>query len=147
MIYYAVSVQLDLTAEGAEMFSRRLTVLDIITVAALLVLTCAAALSVSALRRENADRIVISGTDSGIESYQLEEDRRITVTGKGGRTLTVVITGGEAYVCDAECPGKDCEKTGRISKTGGTIVCVPLGIVIKAEGAGASGGEYDGLAG
>lgn len=129
------------------MFSRRLTVPDIITVAALLVLTCAAALSVSALRRENADRIVISGTDSGIESYQLGEDRRITVTGKGGRTLTVVISGGEAYVCDAECPGKDCEKTGRISNAGGTIVCVPLGIVIRAEGAGASGGEYDGLAG
>ena len=129
------------------MFSRRLTVPDIITVAALLVLTCAAALSVSALRRENADRIVISGTDSGVESYQLGEDRRITVTGKGGRTLTVVISGGEAYVCDAECPGKDCEKTGRISKTGGTIVCVPLGIVIRAEGANAPRGEYDGLAG
>ena len=129
------------------MFSRRLTVPDIITVAALLLLTGAAALSVSALRRENADRIVISGTDSGIESYQLGEDRRITVTGKGGRTLTVVISGGEAYVCDAECPGKDCEKTGRISKTGGTIVCVPLGIVIRAEGANAPGGEYDGLAG
>ena len=129
------------------MFSRRLTVWDIITVAALLLLTCAAALSVSALRREKADRIVISGTDSGIESYPLGEDRRITVTGKGGRTLTVVISGGEAYVCDAECPGKDCEKTGRISKTGGTIVCAPLGIVIRAKGANASGGENDGLAG
>ncbi len=147
MIYYVNALRLDLPAKGTDMISRRLTVWDIITVAALLLLTGAAALSVSALRREKADRIVISGTDSGIESYQLGEDRRITVTGKGGRTLTVVISGGEAYVCDAECPGKDCEKTGRISNAGGTIVCVPLGIVIRAEGANAPGGEYDGLAG
>ncbi|MDK2824368.1 MAG: hypothetical protein PWP71_2286 [Clostridia bacterium] len=39
------------------------------------------------------------------------------------------------YVNDASCPDKVCEKTGKISKAGQNIVCLPNKVVIYIQGA------------
>jgi hypothetical protein len=35
---------------------------------------------------------------------------------------------------DADCPDKLCEKTGKISKNGETIVCLPHRVVVEIQG-------------
>ncbi|MBP5404927.1 MAG: NusG domain II-containing protein [Clostridia bacterium] len=50
--------------------------------------------------------------------------------------LTLHVEDGELWVEDADCPDKICEKTGRISKKGQNIVCLPNRVVIKIAGKG-----------
>ena len=44
---------------------------------------------------------------------------------------------------DADCPDKLCVKTGRISKTGETIVCLPHRVVVEIIGAAADDSGVD----
>ncbi len=57
----------------------------------------------------------------------LSENAEIDVDG----LLTVVIDGGEVYVCESTCPDGLCEGMGKISKSGESIVCLPNGVVVK----------------
>ncbi|MCI9031353.1 MAG: NusG domain II-containing protein [Clostridia bacterium] len=69
-------------------------------------------------------------TKRGASTYPLSVDAEIDVEGK----LTLVIEDGKAYVKDANCPDKVCEHTGRISRSGQMIACLPEGIVITVDG-------------
>ena len=44
---------------------------------------------------------------------------------------TLVIEDGYAYIKDASCKDHICEKTGKISKVGQTIICLPNELFIK----------------
>ena len=46
----------------------------------------------------------------------------------------VRVKNGEVYVTDSDCPDKVCENTGRISKSGESIICVPNRISIEISG-------------
>ena len=58
----------------------------------------------------------------------------VTVEGYQGGSNTVVIENGTVYMKDADCPDKLCEKTGKISKNGETIVCLPHRVVVEIQG-------------
>lgn len=47
---------------------------------------------------------------------------------------TIVVENGFIYIKDVDCEDKICEKTGKISKKGESIVCLPNKIVIKIIG-------------
>lgn len=66
-----------------------------------------------------------------VKSYPLGENREVKLD-----SLTVVIEGGAAYVTDSKCPDRVCERTGRISREGQSIVCLPAGVVITVRGEG-----------
>ncbi len=56
-----------------------------------------------------------------------------------GIKLTVIIEGGEVYVKDSSCEDHVCVHSGRISRSGQSIICAPAGVTVNV-----SGGESDG---
>ncbi len=70
-----------------------------------------------------------------VATYPLNIDREYTL--KDGKNI-LVIKDGYAYMDYAECPDRTCVKTGKISKTGESITCLPnkISVVIRGEGDG-----------
>lgn len=64
-----------------------------------------------------------------VQTVSLQDDAEITL-----ENATVLIENGEVYISEATCPDKVCVNTGRISKKGQSIVCVPNRIVVTIEG-------------
>ena len=73
--------------------------------------------------------IYVDGTR--VATVRLDHAKRISIGG-----LTVVVEDGSIHVEDADCPDKICEKTGKISKAGETIICLPNKVIIKILGKG-----------
>lgn len=70
-------------------------------------------------------RITVDGEEYGV--YSLEEDRVIRI----GDTKVCEIKDGYVTMTEADCPDHLCMKQKRISKTGGTIVCLPNRVVLE----------------
>lgn len=70
-------------------------------------------------------RITVNGEEYGV--YSLEEDRVIRI----GDTNVCEIKDGYVTMTEADCPDHLCMKQKRISKTGGTIVCLPNRVVLE----------------
>lgn len=87
--------------------------------------------------------IAIVKVDGEIQ-YQLDlsKNTEITITGHGGSN-TIAVTDGYVYMKDADCPDKICVNTGKINKSGETIVCLPHRITVEVEGKEAG---YDSIA-
>lgn len=47
----------------------------------------------------------------------------------------------------ADCPTQDCVRTGLITRSGQSIVCLPAGIIIRLEGGAAQDGGVDAVVG
>ena len=56
------------------------------------------------------------------------------------RGLTVVVEDGAAYIEDADCPDKLCEKAGRLTHAGDTAVCLPNRVTLTVTGTPAADG-------
>ncbi len=135
------------------MFATRFRPADAL-ISGLLLFLAAALIAVPAAAGSGnrAERVIIShiymDNNAPSEAYSLNDDAVIEVTGRSGITLTVEIKDGEVRVSEAGCPGHDCVKTGKISRDGQSIVCIPAGIIITVDGGRASGKEAnDGIAG
>lgn len=59
----------------------------------------------------------------------LSEDGELSLPG-----CILKVRDGKAFVENSDCPDKVCEKTGKISKNGETIVCIPNRISIDISG-------------
>ena len=70
---------------------------------------------------------------------------QIKVDGHQGGSNIVTIENGGVTMTDADCPDKLCVKTGRISKTGETIVCLPHRVVVEIIGAAADDSGVDSI--
>lgn len=77
-------------------------------------------------------RVEIRGPE-GTSVVDLPEDRTVVVEGRAGE-LTVVAEDGTIRVKDADCPDHVCEQTGRVSRRGEVIACVPNGVIIRVLG-------------
>lgn len=71
--------------------------------------------------------VLISLNSSTYAEVPLSQDAEIDVDG----ILTVMIDGGEVYVCESTCPDGLCESMGKISESGESIVCLPNGVVVR----------------
>ena len=109
-----------------------LTLADKILIGGLVVLTL---LSFPVIRHfQHEGRVVVIEVDGElVGNFSLEEDRFIPVDGKLG-TTKVEIVGTGVRVLDSPCPHKLCVKSGTISRSGETLVCLPNGVVIRIEG-------------
>ena len=82
-------------------------------------------------------------TVSGAAEYDLSENCQIELH-ENGIALTVVIEGGEAFVRHSDCPDGVCMASGRISRSGESILCAPAGVTLTVKG---GGGDVDFVAG
>ena len=78
------------------------------------------------------DTVQISRGGEVLAELPLDKDAVYTV--EGDYTNTVVIRDGTVYVSESTCPNHICEKTGRISQPGQSIICAPNGAVITVKG-------------
>ncbi len=64
----------------------------------------------------------------------LTEEKTVTIDGT--YHLTVILDKTGAAVTESDCPGRDCVHTGRITRAGQSIVCLPEQVVVTLEGTG-----------
>lgn len=107
--------------------SKPVTALDGI-IAALLAVT--AALCAWLVFRTPASVVTVRAPNYE-RTFPLDADAEIELDG-----LTVCISDGEVWVANANCPDKTCEHTGKISRSGQSIVCLPNGVTVTISGEG-----------
>lgn len=104
---------------------------DIVLIAILLLIAVAGLLLFNALK-EDGDTVVVLIGGNETSRYSLSEDIETVITTENG-VNTLVISGGKAYVSEADCPDGICSAHRPISKVGESIVCLPHELVIKIE--------------
>ena len=67
-----------------------------------------------------------------LESLPLDQDQRITV--EGDYTNVILIEDGQVRVESSTCPGGDCVHSGKISRVGRSVVCLPNRVEIRIVG-------------
>jgi hypothetical protein len=105
--------------------SKPFTVLDAVILAALI---AAAGLGAFFIYRIPPAAVSVKA-DGHVRTYPLDEDREIALG-----HLTVRIVDGAVWVEHADCADRTCERTGKITRAGQSIVCLPNGIVVKIVG-------------
>ncbi|MCD7847100.1 MAG: NusG domain II-containing protein [Oscillospiraceae bacterium] len=93
-------------------------------------------LTLTAALKSDGSTVVITLNGTTYTEADLSKNVEISVDG----LLTVIIEDGEVWVVDSTCPDGLCEKSGSISKSGESIVCLPCGVVVKIT---ADEPEYD----
>lgn len=66
-----------------------------------------------------------------IMTLPLDKDTEKTITNNDGRTNTFHIREQSVVMDDADCGDKTCVNTGKISRTGESIVCLPHRLVLE----------------
>ena len=67
-----------------------------------------------------------------VNELPLNKDAYYTVSIELG-TNTIVIENGRAFVIDADCPDKLCEKQSAISLPGEMIICLPHKLIVEVH--------------
>ena len=73
--------------------------------------------------------------------YVLPQQMTHTLT-SDGHTLTFSIRGYEVCVTEADCPSKDCVRSGIIRTSGQSIVCIPARTVFALVGEEVSDADW-----
>lgn len=107
---------------------------DIMLIATLIIVCAAAFLIINSVVKKDGITAVVKVDGNIVYMLPLDKNASVTVEGYQGGSNTVVIENGTVYMKDADCPDKLCEKTGKISKNGETIVCLPHRVVVEIQG-------------
>ena len=108
---------------------------DLILIVSLLLVSFVCVGLMLFFRREGKSvRVEIDGAVSAI--YSLDRDGKYILN---GGTNILVIENGAAYIEDARCPDKTCEKKGKISYVGQSVVCLPNRVSVTVVGEDAGG--------
>lgn len=70
-----------------------------------------------------------------VKELSLHENTKVEIEGYQGGINQVIVEDGKVFMSYADCPDVLCVRTGKISKTGETIVCLPHRIVVEIQGA------------
>ena len=71
-----------------------------------------------------------------LSTLKSSETRTLTAN---GYTLTLILSPDGAEIAHADCPTQDCVHTGKITRPGQSIVCLPARISVVLEGSGDGG--------
>lgn len=82
---------------------------------------------------ETGATAVVTQNGNEIRRIDLSADQEITISAENGYN-TLLIKNGEISVSDADCGDHTCIRTGRISREGEQIVCLPHKLVIEIIG-------------
>ncbi len=112
---------------------KKISVSDIVLICAV-ALVCAASFFFIFSPKESARSFSIS-TPSGPQVYSLSENSLFEVHSRG-ITLKIDVSNGFVSVVSSSCPDHVCEQTGKISRSGQAIICIPAQVVIEISGEG-----------
>ena len=118
------------------LFANKKLRVDLILIAALLLLSGVLYLVLRAGRQEGGVAVV---RVNGVETERHSLSVNGTFPLNGGRNI-LVIRDGQAWLSEANCPDLLCVKQGRIHYTGQVITCLPNRVTVTVEG-----GESDGV--
>lgn len=106
----------------------------VVLLVAVLAVGCASA--VWGGRGEAAEpEAVITVDGETVERIPLENrERTERIVSSCGYTLRVVAEGGDIWVESSDCPTQDCVRTGHISRSGQSVVCLPARVIVRLEG-------------
>ena len=111
---------------------KRKYLFDLLLVFALLAIALFA-FGIKELLSEDGAYAVVEIDGVEIASYPLSKDAEYELP--GGKNI-LKIEDGEAYISYASCPDHLCQKMGRISRTGESVVCLPNRTSVKIVGEG-----------
>lgn len=112
---------------------------DIILVLSMVIIAAAAFLIINFAVKKDGSYAVIKVDGKVIKTLDLNSgETTIEVNGYQGGVNKVVINDGKVSMTDADCPDELCVKTGKISRVGETIVCLPHRVVVEIKGS-----QYD----
>ena len=115
------------------MFRTRASLFDAMAVAVVLLIAVLLFLIPFFGLREG--RTLLVTTARGTTEYDLSKDRQIELH-ENGIALTVVIEDGKAFVQHSDCPDGVCMASGRIARSGESILCAPAGVTLTVKGGG-----------
>ncbi len=108
---------------------------DIILVLSMVIIAAAAFLIINFAVKKDGSYAVIKVDGNVIKTQDLNSgETTIEVNGYQGGVNKVVINDGKVSMTEADCPDELCVKTGKISRVGETIVCLPHRVVVEIKG-------------
>lgn len=107
---------------------------DIIFIALIIIVALAAYIIIDVVVKKEGSKVVVKVDGKVVDTMRLNKDQSIIVKGYDGGTNTVVIENNMVYMTEADCPDKICVNTGKISRVGETIVCLPHRVVVEITG-------------
>jgi hypothetical protein len=111
----------------------RLTVLDLLLIAALLALPGWAL--IRSLRASGAQPVAhIYQNNRLLGVYQLDRDQNIVIGDRARPDMTIEIRNGAIRVAESDCPKGVCKHAGWVRTPGRSIVCVPNRVLIQLKG-------------
>lgn len=81
---------------------------------------------------DGGDEVVVLQDGKELAGYPLAEDNIYIISYEDEYNL-LMISGGEAFISDADCPDGLCMKQRAISRKGESIICLPHKLVIQVE--------------
>jgi len=111
----------------------RLTVLDVLLIAALLALPGWALVRSWRAAREQPVAYIYQNNRL-LGAYQLDRDQTITVGVKARPDMTIEIRNGAIRVAESDCPKGVCKHAGWVRTPGRSIMCVPNRVLIELKG-------------
>ena len=117
--------------QKGKIFGDKKRVADILLICGLLVVALSVFLIIELTRGEGAT-VEVSVDGEIVATYSLSVDGEYSLN---GGTNLLVISGGEAYMIEADCPDGLCIGQGAVSREGQTIVCLPNRVMIRVVGA------------
>ena len=121
-----------------KIFSDKKRVIDLILIAALLLIAAVLYLVIGAGKTPGAYAVVrVRGEE--LARYPLSENGSFALNG-GSNTL--VIEDGIAWLSYADCPDKLCMKQGKVHYNGQCLTCLPNKLTVTIEGGEQSGIDF-----
>ena len=111
----------------------RLTVLDVLLIAALLALPGWALVRSWRASREQPVAFIYQNNRL-LGEYQLDRDQTIVIGDQARPDMKIEIKAGAIRVAESDCPKGICRQTGWVRTPGRTIMCVPNRVLIQLKG-------------
>ena len=80
------------------------------------------------LCKSNGNAVKVKVDNKTVAEYPLNIDREVQLEHN-----TFIIKDGEVFMSSADCKNQVCVKTGKISKRGECIVCLPNRVILEIE--------------
>lgn len=106
---------------------------DIILVLVMLAAAMMALLIINYGVKKEGTYAVVKVDGKELYKLELDKDTTIDVAGYQGGLNRIEVKAGKVSMTEADCPDELCVKTGKISRTGETIVCIPHRVVIEIK--------------
>ena len=100
---------------------------DLILFLVVLIIGVAGVFLMNSAEKGRSATIVVDGKTK--ESVSLDQDFEKEING-----VFICCENGEVYVKESVCPDKVCVRSGKISKSGESIICAPNRVAIKIDG-------------